>query len=153
MPDKGVAIVSTARFLDGVTEADARCKDSRFNIKVDHRYVDALVLRRTMKILAHELSHLFGLKHCIYYQCVMNGWASLEEMDKSPLHLCPICLRKLHHRVVPLLPVPQKGTQIRHDLVLDRYRKLAALMQEWGLEEEAEWFQGALDRCLTKLRK
>lgn len=52
-------------------------------------------LRRGCKVLAHETGHMFGLQHCIHFDCVMNGSNSLEETDAQSPHLCPICLRKL----------------------------------------------------------
>ena len=55
----------------------------------------ALVLRRSCKVLAHETAHIFGLAHCIYFSCLMNGSNHLAESDRRPLHLCPVCLREL----------------------------------------------------------
>jgi archaemetzincin len=57
------------------------------------------ILRRSLKLMAHEVGHMFGVEHCIFYACVMNGTNHLEETDRSPLHLCPVCLRKLHDSV------------------------------------------------------
>lgn len=45
--------------------------------------------------LTHEIGHIFGLRHCQWLQCVMQGSNHLEEADRRPLDLCPICLRKL----------------------------------------------------------
>lgn len=54
-----------------------------------------LVLQRSCKVMTHELGHLFGLKHCIYFRCLMNGSNHLEELDDNGLFLCPVCLAKL----------------------------------------------------------
>jgi len=54
-----------------------------------------LFLRRAVKVLCHEIGHLFGLTHCVYYHCLMNGSNHLEEMDSRPSYLCPICVMKL----------------------------------------------------------
>jgi len=59
----------------------------------------ALLLRRSAKVLAHETAHMFGLRHCIYFHCVMNGSNHLEESDARPMHLCPVCLRKLQFSI------------------------------------------------------
>ena len=32
----------------------------------------SLVLVRACMVLCHELGHLFGIKHCIFYECLMN---------------------------------------------------------------------------------
>jgi len=50
---------------------------------------------RALKTMAHELGHLFGLRHCVYFRCLMNGANHLGEADSQPLKLCPVCLRKL----------------------------------------------------------
>lgn len=44
---------------------------------------------------AHELGHCFGLDHCVYYACVMQGTASVAEDYRQPPYLCPVCARKL----------------------------------------------------------
>ena len=42
------------------------------------------VLYRSAKVLAHETGHLFGIRHCIYYECLMCGCNHLKEFDKRP---------------------------------------------------------------------
>lgn len=56
-----------------------------------------IILRRSCKVLAHETGHMFGLPHCIYFDCVMNGSNHLVETDARTQQLCPVCLRKVHH--------------------------------------------------------
>jgi archaemetzincin len=97
----------------------------------DHR---ALLLQRSIKVLTHETGQMFGLTHCVYFNCVMNGSNHLQESDRRPLHLCPVCLRKLHFSV---------GFD-----VVKRYAALAQFDRQAGLEDEAAW----LDRRLEKLR-
>lgn len=63
---------------------------------IDYRQT---ILQRSCKVLAHETGHMFGLHHCIYFDCLMNGSNGLEETDAQPQHLCPVCLRKLHFNV------------------------------------------------------
>jgi archaemetzincin len=89
-----------------------------------------LLLRRSVKVLAHETGHMFGLKHCVHYSCIANGSNHLQEADRRPLHLCPVCLRKLHHAV---------GFDVE-----ERYRKLAELYRELGFEKEAAWVTARL---------
>jgi len=50
---------------------------------------------RACKTMSHEISHMFGIRHCIYYECLMNGSNKIEEADVKPAWLCPVCLRKL----------------------------------------------------------
>lgn len=54
------------------------------------------MLRRTCQLIAHETGHMFGIRHCVYYRCVMNGSNSQDESDATPLTPCPVCMRKLH---------------------------------------------------------
>ena len=84
-----------------------------------------LLLRRSCKILAHEASHMFGIEHCIWFRCTMNGCNQIDELDGSPLHLCPADLRKLQW-------------SIGFDVV-ERYRRLRDFYRQADLTDEAEW--------------
>lgn len=37
------------------------------------------ILKRSIYCMAHEIGHTFGLKHCVYYECLMNGFMSSTE--------------------------------------------------------------------------
>jgi len=52
-------------------------------------------LRRTIRTAAHEIGHMFKMKHCTYAECVMNGSNSLSEDDGKPNSLCSVCLKKM----------------------------------------------------------
>lgn len=52
-------------------------------------------LFRAMKVASHETGHMFSMRHCIAYECNMNGSNSLEESDRKPPYLCPHCLAKM----------------------------------------------------------
>jgi len=52
-------------------------------------------LRRVLQVAIHETGHMFGIEHCIAYQCCMNGSNSLDESDRTPLAYCPECDAKL----------------------------------------------------------
>ncbi len=99
------------------------------------RYTDVdatKVLRRAAKVLTHETGHMFGIRHCIFYQCNMNGVNHLKEMDATPMHLCPVCLRKLHHAV-------------KFD-PHERYQKLHEFYVKHKLDPEAEWVKTRMDK-------
>jgi archaemetzincin len=95
---------------------------------------EALLLRRSCKVLAHETGHMFGLAHCTYFNCLMNGSNHLAESDRRPLHLCPVCLRKLQW-------------SIGFD-VTERYKGLEQVSRADGFANEADWFS----RRFAKLR-
>jgi archaemetzincin len=86
-----------------------------------------LLLRRSCKILAHEASHMFGIEHCIWFRCTVNGCNHIDELDGAPLHLCPVDLRKLQWSV---------GFD-----VMERYRGLRDFYRQAGLKDEAEWIE------------
>ncbi|XP_048870007.1 archaemetzincin-2 isoform X5 [Brienomyrus brachyistius] len=57
--------------------------------------ITSTLLLRSCKTLTHEIGHIFSITHCQWLQCVMQGSNHLEESDRRPPELCPICLRKL----------------------------------------------------------
>ncbi len=81
--DERVGIFSLARY-DPAFWGDERGRDYR-----------TIILQRSCKVLVHETGHMFGLQHCIYFACVMNGANHMVETDRQPQALCPVCLRKL----------------------------------------------------------
>ena len=84
-----------------------------------------VVVQRALKVMSHELGHMFGLEHCVHLHCIMNGANHLSELDRSPLDPCPVCLRKLH---VALGFDPKA-----------RYHALAEHYTRLGLHEAADW--------------
>jgi archaemetzincin len=92
-------------------------------------------LLRALKVAVHETGHLFAMKHCTAYECVMAGTNHLAETDEAPLWLCPECLAKL---------VWATGIAPR-----DHYQHLAEFCDEQGLAEQARFFRAsaaALDK-------
>ena len=57
------------------------------------------MLLRAVRVMCHEICHMFGIKHCIYFSCLLNGSNHAEEAINRPTFLCPSCLRKLHFMV------------------------------------------------------
>ena len=84
-----------------------------------------VLLRRSCKVLVHEMAHMFSLAHCIFFRCVLNGSNHLQESDSRPLWLCPVCLRKLQFSI---------GFNIA-----DRYSSLVRLYRKIGFNYEARW--------------
>ena len=121
--EERVAVYSIARFFDSFwgrpPDGDTRRR----------------ALLRSLKLVTHELGHAFGLRHCTFYECGMNGSLSLEESDRQPIHLCPVCLRKL---------AGNRGFD-----PVRRYERLRERYEEWGLVEQAEW----VGRRLARIRR
>ena len=72
---------------------------SSFEKKNEVVNFDNFLLYCSCSTLTHEICHTFGLEHCIYYTCLMNGCNNMEEAKKQPLYECPVCLRKLHYSI------------------------------------------------------
>lgn len=92
------------------------------------------IIRRACKVMCHEIGHMYGLSHCIYFECLMNGSNHLQEADKRPSFLCPLCLNKLYFIM-------------RFDIE-KRYRKMMDFWGSHGLQAEVEWLQTRLDIVL-----
>ncbi|UCE07471.1 MAG: hypothetical protein JSW07_05400, partial [bacterium] len=89
-----------------------------------------LCLLRTIKTAVHEIGHILTIRHCIEYECVMNGSNHREESDQRPLYLCPVCLKKLCWNL---------GID-----PLKRYKKLGTFCLKNNLIKEAEFFHQAV---------
>lgn len=83
-------------------------------------------LRRTLKIAAHETGHMFSMRHCTKYECVMSGTNQLAETDRRPIDACPECMAKVCW-LSDISPA-------------NRYDRLAAFCQKNGLTKEADEF-------------
>ncbi|CEM22060.1 unnamed protein product [Vitrella brassicaformis CCMP3155] len=59
----------------------------------------ATLLWRAMQTMTHEIGHIFGMEHCVYYKCLMNGSNHALEAASRPSVLCPVCLQKLYHAI------------------------------------------------------
>ena len=117
-PRERVGVYSFARY------------DPRFYGQALSEDTRRLMLRRSCKVLAHETCHMFGIEHCVWFHCLMNGSNHLAESDARPLHLCPVDLRKLQWSV---------GFD-----VVERYRRLLDFHRRAGFEDEAQWLERRL---------
>ena len=57
--------------------------------------LSGLWFSRVCQTVSHELGHSFGMDHCVYYACVMQGTSCLAEDVRQPPYLCPVDLAKL----------------------------------------------------------
>lgn len=95
------------------------------------------MLQRSCKLLVHEVAHLLGLDHCIWYSCCMNGSGHLAEDFRQSMHLCPVDLRKLQ-------------SLCGFDVV-KRYQRLQEFFRTHGLVEEEMWVKERI-RFITEQR-
>ena len=87
----------------------------------------ATFLQRTLKIAAHETGHMFSMRHCTKYECVMSGTNHIAETDRRPIDACPECTAK----ICWLSDIPAAA----------RYKKLADFCRKNGLAKEAGEFE------------
>ncbi|KAL9098292.1 MAG: hypothetical protein Q9163_006025 [Psora crenata] len=59
----------------------------------------SLWLSHVARTASHELGHCFGIDHCVYYACVMQGTASMAEDGRQPPYLCPVDLAKIRRAI------------------------------------------------------
>lgn len=103
---------------------------SRNKSKMTPKQVAKTMLQRSIKLLVHEIAHLLGVDHCIWYSCCMNGSGHLSEDFRQSMHLCPVDLRKLQRLC-------------RFD-VSERYCRLKEFFERHELEEEKDWVEKRL---------
>ncbi|MEQ8785359.1 MAG: archaemetzincin [Pirellulaceae bacterium] len=130
-PDGGDYVFGQASFRDRVGVYSFARYDPRFFGQHPADDVETLVLLRSCKVLSHEACHMFNMRHCIYYNCLLNGGNHLGESDARPLHLCPVCLRKLHGSV---------GFHVER-----RYERLQEFSRDAGFDAEQQWLTNRLN--------
>lgn len=96
-------------------------------------YLATLV--RTMKVAAHELGHVFGIRHCTAWRCLMNGSHDRDEMDRHPLTLCPEDAAKVAWAT---------GAN-----PLERYESLREITADLGLQPESRAYRWAVRMLRT----
>jgi len=97
----------------------------------------AHMLHRSMKTMLHEIGHMFGMRHCTWFNCLMRGSnGEGVEHQRNHLHLCPVCLRKLHWNLG--FDIPR-----RYQKLLELYSKFGADSNEF--RPELEFLQRRLE--------
>ena len=88
-------------------------------------------MKRTISTAIHETGHIFGIRHCIAYECVMSQRDSMIQKDLRGLNFCPSCQQKLNW-------------SMKFDPA-KRFRNLMALCSSIGLKQEADFFLKSLE--------
>jgi archaemetzincin len=88
-------------------------------------------LKRACKVIVNDILHLFGLKNCTFFRCILNGFNTMDEFDKRPLELCPICLRKLYAAICLKGYHDLRNARVCNpDLIYQRFVKMKDFLSE-----------------------
>lgn len=113
-----------------------------------------ILLKRACKVIIKEIAHMFGLKNCTFFLCNMNGFNSMEEFDKRPLEMCPVCLRKIYTNII-LKSTQLDNQRVNNPLIIfDRFVKLRDALSEnfFGIfEQETAWYEARIDSLKNEL--
>ncbi|KAI1397721.1 hypothetical protein F4819DRAFT_70000 [Hypoxylon fuscum] len=106
---------------------------------------------RVARTAVHELGHCFGMDHCVYYACVMQGTASIAEDVRQPPYLCPVCLKKITYFLA--VEFELKGKISEREYVMSRYSELATFCDSWKNVGMFAGYKAWLCARLTKFSK
>jgi archaemetzincin len=126
-----VAVFSFYRYDPSMAFSIEHWWDTEKNISVDEEERMKMIIQRSCKLLVHEVSHILGVDHCIFFSCCMNGSGHLKEDFSQAMHLCPVDLHKLNFLC---------GFDIN-----ERYRMLLDFFQKYDLKEELDWVERRLE--------
>ena len=104
--------------------------------RLDDNTDDHGFLLRTLKIAAHETGHMFSMRHCTKYMCLMSGTNHLAETDSHPVDTCPECMAKISW-MSDIVPA-------------ERYRALETFCRKNGLVKEADEFKAKIKAVESK---
>ena len=98
-----------------------------------------LFLTRTLKIAMHETAHLFSMRHCTKYECLMSGTNNLQETDRRPVDDCPECMAKI-------------AWAMNYDPAA-RYKNLAKFWRDQGYTDLSREFEAKEKAAMRVLRQ
>ncbi|KAJ2991236.1 hypothetical protein NUW58_g342 [Xylaria curta] len=103
---------------------------------------------RVARTLAHELGHCFGMDHCIYFACSMQGTSGIAEDVRQPPYLCPVCLEKVAHAIA--CEFQERDQTGKEEYVKERYKAIAEFCEIWKhvdlFASYSAWIQARLQQ-------
>ncbi|KAI9162821.1 hypothetical protein HJFPF1_04414 [Paramyrothecium foliicola] len=92
----------------------------------------ALWLARVARTASHELGHCFGMDHCVYYACAMQGTSNIAEDDRQPPYLCPVCATKVASLLCTQMGKSGVVMNLKREWLKLHYEALAAFCAQYG---------------------
>ena len=106
-----------------------------------------ILMKRISKMLIKNICHMFGLKNCIFFSCVMNGFNHMSEFDLRPMEICPVCLRKLFTSITRKYERLEEGRATNGFHIIERFRKLLDCLESnffGAFDLEVKWYKARL---------
>ena len=109
-------------------------------------------LSHICRTASHELGHCFGIDHCVYYACNMQGASSMAEDRRQPPYLCPVDSEKVK-RAIAGKEKENGRWQIDHYQALLRFCKDRMDNDEGDIWAAfAGWLESRLRECREDLQ-
>ena len=90
-------------------------------------------LESILKIITHEIGHMYNIDHCIDFNCLMCGFGCTSELENWSMTMCPNCINKLY--LVSRFDVSKRHRELmnfylEHDMT-NEYLKLKKMSDEY----------------------
>lgn len=92
-------------------------------------------LRACMRTMVHETCHMFGILHCVYFHCLMNGNNGPGDSAGRSSFLCPVCLRKVW-LALSFAPADGRSVLSRYQAILQVMQQMAVSFREMEVPDE-----------------
>ena len=103
-------------------------------------------LSHICRTASHELGHCFGIDHCVYYACNMQGTSSMAEDRRQPPYLCPVDAEKIKRAIAG----NGKGSGRWQT---DQYRALLKFCEDRMDKDEGDLWAGFAGWLESRLRE
>lgn len=112
-----------------------------------------ILFKRTVKMIIKNICHMMGLKNCIFFNCVMNGFNNMPEFDKRPMEVCPVCLRKAFTDMIRKYEKLEEG-RVKGRTLFDRFIQIKECLEtnfEGIYDEEVEWYKKRINSLISQI--